>query len=226
MMGDTFRAFEAHARQEAPRECCGLIVRGHHGEETYRPCRNVAPGLREFEIHHADWDAAEDVGEILAVCHSHPGGSALPGASDEAAIQQTGLPWYILGDILQRIDPSITLVGRPFIFGWSDCYAAARDWYLVHLGIRLPDYPREPIDHSQGHSAFTDQFRAFGFVEVEEALPGDLLLLGIHKRVTPDHVAVLLEGGTIFDHQRGRLSGSRPLGALAACITHRLRFVC
>jgi proteasome lid subunit RPN8/RPN11 len=225
MMLDTFNAFEAHAREEAPRECCGLIVRGPHGEETYRPCRNVNPELDQFTVHHEDWDAAEDAGKILAVCHSHPGGSALPGATDWAGIEQSGIPWYILGTTLQRIDPvTPPLAERSFTYGWSDCLALVRDWYLVNRGVRLPDFPREPLFWERGHNVFVDQFTAFGFQEVAEAEPGDLLLMAIGSKAIPNHVAVLLEGERIFDHQIGSLSGTRPLRPLAAHVTHRLRY--
>ena len=223
MMLSTFQDFKAHADSEYPRECCGLIVRGVRGEESYRACRNTSAERDQFSIHCEDWDAAEDAGRVLAVCHSHPDGSALPGSSDIAGIQQTSLPWYILGDVLQRIDPSLVLAERSFQYGWADCFALVRDWYLIHKGVRLPDYPREQLFWTFGHSVFVDLFSSFGFVEVDEAEPGDLLLMAIGSSI-PNHVAVMLDNERIYDHQIGRLSGIRPLRPLAAAVTHRLRY--
>lgn len=80
----------AHAREDAPRECCGLIA-GRNGqlEDLYR-LTNLAPGNRLYEIDPREiYDLefrtlpARDQ-EIVAIYHSHPETEAYPSATDRA----------------------------------------------------------------------------------------------------------------------------------------------
>lgn len=86
----------AHARREAPREACGLVVRVD-GVDQYRPCRNLAQSGQDFELCPRDYAAAEDAGELIAVFHSHPLGAAAPSLADINGQRASGLPWIILG---------------------------------------------------------------------------------------------------------------------------------
>ena len=85
-------AIARHARMCYPEECCGLIV-----DERYVPLRNASVTPREaFHISPADWAAAEDLGDVVAVVHSHPDGRPFPSAADFDAQAATGLPWVIV----------------------------------------------------------------------------------------------------------------------------------
>ena len=81
---------EAHARQELPRESCGVVVAGR-----YIPCRNIADRPeQDFILNPVDYARAALTGRIEAIVHSHPmGGAASP--ADRAACQHTKLPWHI-----------------------------------------------------------------------------------------------------------------------------------
>jgi proteasome lid subunit RPN8/RPN11 len=78
----------AHARDESPRECCGIIA-GRNGapEKLYRT-RNVAAGNRLYEIDPAELIALEfrelpaQGTEIVAIYHSHPASPAYPSQTD------------------------------------------------------------------------------------------------------------------------------------------------
>ena len=80
----------AHAREDAPRECCGLIA-GRSGrlENLYR-LTNLAPGNRLYEIDPREIYDLEfrtlpaRNQEIVAIYHSHPATEAFPSATDRA----------------------------------------------------------------------------------------------------------------------------------------------
>ena len=79
----------AHARREAPRECCGVIG-GTAGEmpELY-PLTNLEPGNTRYRIADAELyrvyrELDERGGEILAIYHSHPSTPAYPSPTDVA----------------------------------------------------------------------------------------------------------------------------------------------
>lgn len=80
-------AMIAHARHEAPRECCGLAV--GHGDRVTRivPVTNLAPGNTRYEAdprelirHFREMD--EQGEELVGIYHSHPSSPALPSPTD------------------------------------------------------------------------------------------------------------------------------------------------
>lgn len=89
------KAVQSHAVVEYPRECCGLVVK-RMGLQLYVPCRNVAEGNSQFVIDPEDWIAAEETGEIVAICHSHPDQPPDPTPADRAACEATQLPWFVV----------------------------------------------------------------------------------------------------------------------------------
>lgn len=75
----------AHAREQAPRECCGLIDTGG----TVHRAHNAATGEAEFAIAAADqfriFEAMRADGtELAAIYHSHPTTEAYPSPQDIA----------------------------------------------------------------------------------------------------------------------------------------------
>jgi [CysO sulfur-carrier protein]-S-L-cysteine hydrolase len=79
----------AHARAEAPRECCGVIA-GRDGRPTrlYR-LTNQEPGVDRYLIDDEQlyrvYREIEDGGdELLAIYHSHPVSPAYPSKTDVA----------------------------------------------------------------------------------------------------------------------------------------------
>ena len=80
----------AHARAEAPRECCGLIA-GQAGSPVhlYR-LENTAPGNALYEIdatqlYDLEFRLLPERGwEVLAIYHSHPSSPAYPSPTDVA----------------------------------------------------------------------------------------------------------------------------------------------
>ncbi len=79
----------AHAREAAPRECCGLLIGLGAQIESAHRSRNVDPSPTRFLIdphdHFAAIRAARAGGrEVVGVYHSHPSTPARPSASDLA----------------------------------------------------------------------------------------------------------------------------------------------
>ena len=79
----------AHARREAPRECCGLIA-GRDGRATrlYRLV-NSEPGVTRYRVDDAElfrvYRDLDGRGEdVLAIYHSHPATPAFPSPTDVA----------------------------------------------------------------------------------------------------------------------------------------------
>jgi proteasome lid subunit RPN8/RPN11 len=79
----------AHARGEAPAECCGILIGRNASIDEAVRARNIAPGPTRFLIDPKDHidarRAARHRGlEVLGFYHSHPHSPAWPSPSDVA----------------------------------------------------------------------------------------------------------------------------------------------
>jgi proteasome lid subunit RPN8/RPN11 len=219
-------ALRAHAAREAPRECCGVLV-VVKGRERYRPCRNLAGDTAEFAIDPADWAAAEDAGEIVAVCHSHVNYPAEASMADRAGVESTGLPWVIVNHptgAVQTYAPHgyrAPLVGRPFCHGVLDCYSLVRDYYARELSIALPDFAREERWWQKGGNLYIEHFADAGFVAVADVRVHDVLLMQVQSSVV-NHAAVMAGDNVILHHLMGRLSSRDVYGGWFHSITRKV----
>lgn len=209
-----------HAQAMYPRECCGLVVRRAPDVLAYMACNNVAVGsLGEdrFEIDAAQYAQAEDEGEIVAICHSHPNASANPSEADLVMCERTSLPWLIMGypsQVLRLVQPSqyeAPLRGRAFHHGVLDCYTLVQDYYQRELGIALPDFARVdewwvPDADGNVQNLYVDHFQEAGFVGVAQPLQRHDVLLMQVKSDRLNHAAVYLGEGKILHHLYGRPS--------------------
>lgn len=237
MQQNTLQAIQAHAVAEYPRECCGLVVSTADGE-AYMPCRNLAETPSEhFRLPAEDYAAAEDLGEVLAVVHSHPNAVATPSDADRTMCEASGLRWHIvsvgLDDDgapapvdLQSIDPSgylAPLVGRQFVHGVLDCYTLVRDFYARKLGVRLNQYERQDDWWNKGQDLYSmERLLAEGFQPITGELQrGDMILMQIRSTV-PNHAGVYLGSGQMLHHMHGRLSERVPYGGMWA---ERTRYI-
>ena len=222
---------KAHAIEQAPAESCGLVVI-IKGRERYWPCQNIATEEDHFVMDPADYAAADDAGEIVAVVHSHPNCHPFASMADRAAMEATKLPWHIYGvatDTWNSYEPegwTAPLVGREWCYGTLDCYSLARDWYAENMGLKLGDYVRNGEWWLKGANTFVENFASEGFVRLEpETQPqwGDALLMQLQSPV-PSHVAICIGEDLILHHMRDRLSSRDVLsGYYAKNTTHILR---
>jgi proteasome lid subunit RPN8/RPN11 len=223
MQNETIEAIRAHAAEAYPRECCGLVL-VVKGRERYQSCTNVAQGTEHFVLAAEEYAAAADLGEILAVVHSHPDAPAQPSQADLVSCEASGLPWHIVrvdladGAPVARemvtIEPSgyqAPLVGRQFSHGVLDCYQLIVDWYSRERGITLKQFSRADEWWNDGKSdLYTEGFPRAGFVKLPDGAPpetGDVVLMQIRaKNGVPNHAGVYLGDDLILHHLHGRLS--------------------
>jgi proteasome lid subunit RPN8/RPN11 len=201
----------AHAERDYPRECCGLVV-VRKGRHRYVPVRNVAERNEHFVMHPDDQAAAEDMGEVVLVVHSHPNLPPLPSMADLIGCEASGLPWLIVNwptGAVHQFAPTgyvAPLYGRTFSHGVLDCYSFIRDYYRQELGTTLPDFARPDEWWLKGQNLYLEGFAAAGFEKVDGPPKlHDVLLMRVSAPV-PNHGAVYLGSGRIGHHQMGRLS--------------------
>ena len=100
MISEAIRAeLKAHAEEDAPNECCGVLVLRDGVAERYVRGRNAleSPYRYELEIHPDVW-FLEDDGYELAVFHSHPETEPRPSRTDrERSGLWAGRPFVIYG---------------------------------------------------------------------------------------------------------------------------------
>jgi proteasome lid subunit RPN8/RPN11 len=205
------------AKRRSPEEICGLIII-FKGREKYHPCKNLSDVPRQtFVLSPSDYSEAEDLGEIIAVVHSHPYVNPAPSDGDRFACEKSGLPWFIVNPQTEKwgyCEPEgfeLPYVGREFIHGLVDCYTLCRDWYQKELGLKMNDYFRRDDWWDNGENLYVDNFKKEGFYEipVEDLKYGDALLMTLDSSTnTTNHAAIYL-GDMIILHHVGRRLSSR-----------------
>lgn len=229
--GEIIQAVRDHAAQEAPRECCGVVI-VVKGRQRYWPCRNISfEEGAHFTIDPTDYAEAADAGEIVAIAHSHVFISPEPNAGDRVFIEKTNLPWLIVNHpvghytITEPNGYKAPLIGRTFIHGIFDCYALAQDYYREEQGIALPDFHRDESWWAKGQNILIENFESFGFVQIDQKdlREGDAILMQLGCDI-PNHIGVYVGNNHILHHATGRLSSRDVYGEMWRRITtHYLR---
>lgn len=235
MIDDLKEVILEHVKAEYPREACGLAII-FKGKLKYIPCKNNAIGTEHFILDAEDYAKAEDMGEVVALIHSHPNASANASEADFVSCEATKLPWYIVGwpsGVWVNFEPSgyvAPLVGRNFHHGVLDCYTLIQDYYLRELGNQLPNFVRHDNwwvakDGKPPENLYVENFAKAGF-EVVSGPPEkhDVLLMMVGADV-PNHAAIYLGDEVILHHLHGRLSSrDQYAGYYDKHTTHILRY--
>ena len=79
----------AHARREAPRECCGLLLGAPATVDAIVPARNLARGVARYRVDPRDHFRAIRIARaaglaVVGAYHSHPRSPATPSPTDVA----------------------------------------------------------------------------------------------------------------------------------------------
>ena len=96
-----FDVLLAHARREAPNECCGLLIGSAHRIEEAVPARNVHEHPSRYLIDPADHFATirrarREGRTIVGAYHSHPHTAAVPSETDIAEAYDPTLVYLII----------------------------------------------------------------------------------------------------------------------------------
>ena len=222
-----------HAKEQDPKESCGLLLE-IKGKEKYFPCKNLSTYSQQcFIIDPDDFVKAEETGNILAVIHSHPVTPPIASQADKISCENSDLPWHIVNPKTEQwgyYEPSgykPTLVGRPWVWGVTDCWSLVRDWYKQEKNIVLRDWDR-PTTPQQflEKPLFESCAWRTGFRELrtdEKLINGDVLLMSILSP-TLNHVAIFLDGD-VLHHLADRISCKEPYNRwLLKCTGKRYRY--
>jgi cell wall-associated NlpC family hydrolase len=219
----TLAAIKKHALKSYPIESCGFVLKVNN-REKYRPTFNSAiHPSRDFLISGEEYAEAEELGNILAIVHSHPDHDSKASETDKVQCELSKLPWLIVSVIkevdgtleiagINRIEPEgymAPLIGREFHHGVLDCYTLIKDYYSRELQIELPDFERKDDWWKDGVSKlYDDNLAKTGFVRVTEGIEvGDLITMQIKSdNDTPNHGGVYVGNGQFIHHLYGHLS--------------------
>ena len=223
-----------HAKQQDPKEACGLLL-NIRGKERYYPCRNLSMTDHQcFILDPEDYVKADNAGDIVAIFHSHPINLPNPSDADRVSCESSGLPWYIVNPNTEQwayLEPcgyKAPLLGRQWVWGLTDCWALVRDWYKEVKNIQLKDWDR-PITPEEFYKnpLFEECAETTGFrkLKYDEALQnGDVLAMSILGKGL-NHVAIFIDGD-VLHHLTDRLSCIEPYSEwLQKCTGARYRYV-
>ena len=203
----------AHAKDEFPRESCGLVA-VVKGRFRYFPCRNIAETPDEhFVLNGDDYANVESKGEIVAVIHSHPKTNHAPSSADRVACEKSGLPWFVINPQTGNwgyCEPDgfeLPYVGREFSHGVVDCYTLLKDFYKKEFEIELNHYDRRDQWWHKGENLYLENFKNEGMEEIaqDELKYGDIILMNLDSPVH-NHCAIYIGEQQILHHVQGRLS--------------------
>ena len=223
----------AHAKDQDPKECCGLLL-NIRGKERYHPCRNLSVESDEyFILDPEDYIKGSNLGEITAIIHSHPDTPPVASQADKMSCEQTKLPWYIVNPKTETwgyYEPcgyEAPLLGRPWVWAVTDCWSLVVDWYRKEKGIKLLDYERPTrIEDFTDDPVFERYLpsRGFRLLRPEEPLiNGDVLAMSILGKGL-NHVAIFIDGD-VLHHSADRLSCREPYSPwLLKCTGGRYRY--
>lgn len=206
-----FAEIVRQAEAEAPRECCGFLLRTVNGNGyEVLPCRNTADEPTEFfRINSSEHLNALNTGRLAAYYHSHPKTSEQFSPADKAVSEAALLPLYVYSLVTQQFnlhEPKgrcLPLEGRFFVFGLHDCAGLVIDYHRCRLNIDLPAMlPEErTVKHLTDGFANLDQYlQRGGFVEVKGPSTNAVVLMSLNGTGLVNHAAVLVDPSTIL-HQ-------------------------
>ena len=210
------------AEKTKPCEMCGLIVQSGR-KVVFIQAENLAENPDDFfEISPESFIAAEEVGEILAVVHSHPNDEPYLSGADRQIHTKQSYPWVLATQgRLKTFRPCRHLRGRVFDYGKADCGTLVRDAFML-AGLDLPDHNRTDMDADAAADYWQQHLSVCGFSKVPDGLKnlqaGDVILTELGGNA--NHAALYLGDGEILHHAYNQLSRREPFGNFWQGVTH------
>ncbi len=204
---------QKHFEEWYPKEGCGVLV-VIKGDLKWFPCDNVATNEDDFVICSRQYIDISHKGDIVGIVHSHPDASNKPSETDIKYCNVTAIPYYIFSYPsmeLNIVQPESlvkkNLYGRDYEFGVSDCFEAARDYY-IKKGLSIPSRPLFEDDWWEKNlNYFTEEYIAtWGFKRIEENMQKDDLLIFKIRANVGNHCGVYLGEDLFYHHAENRLS--------------------
>lgn len=224
------QAILSHAKQVQPQESCGFVI--SVGDKwQYVPCENVADDpLNFFEISPDDFLAAESLGEIIALVHSHPDDKTEKGlpylstVDRECQIRTQCDFWLVVGGEIKCFRYIPALLGRTFENNKQDCRNILLDCYML-AGADFPDDVKYAFDWFEtGANLYEENLLRFGFEKLsqdEQPQLGDIVMLQIGSEVA-NHAGIYLGEQLMLHHSEGRLSARVPYNGFWLQYTHSI----
>ena len=86
-----------HAEQEAPRECCGLVIQDGN-DKRYIRMENISEFKDDFKMDGLAFATYQAISKILYVVHSHYEEDCHPSQHDIDNCNALGIPYLIVSD--------------------------------------------------------------------------------------------------------------------------------
>lgn len=210
------KEIKQHALDEAPNECCGILLQNELTKnlEVFK-CRNTSGNKsKHFSISPSQYLKATLKGKIIAFYHSHNSENDFSDY-DKTQSEKHNVKFilYSVGNnsfseyTPQKFLPSY--VGREFQIGVSDCFTLVRDYYLEECGIEINNYYRDYSWFIKNPNSYEQFYQKEGFVEVFAGpitdtsgfKKHDTILMKCLGKIFPTHAGMYVGNGLILHHQ-------------------------
>lgn len=200
------------AVNKLPRESCGLVIEKNNALE-YISCRNESVEVESFVINTSDYAAAEDLGNIKYIVHSHPYTGIQPSEVDKLSLELDDIPWLIVCPHTKTYSITVPtgyvppLLGREYTHGISDCLSIVLDYYKLKLNINLGTYYREDLWWLMGKNYYNEELPKAGFIKVTDGTlkEHDIILMRVASSIE-NHAAIYIGNNKILHHPQNRIS--------------------
>ncbi len=145
-----------HARKEAPKEACGLLLGRGNRVESVLPVVNIAPEpTSRYQID--DATVAQHHHQIIGFYHSHPQHDPIPSQTDIQEAWSNGAVYVIIG--LKSIRPKVAA----WIFHHEGSGTVGAVDVITHGGIEAADHDT-PLTKTQQRAVIASALLALIFL--------------------------------------------------------------
>ena len=208
-----------HALDEAPDECCGVLLQNKNTKdlEIFK-CKNSSTNkANHFLISPSDYLKASKGGEILAFYHSHFSEEDSFSEYDKLQSEQHNVKFILYcvkKNSFHEHKPEkckSPYVGRDFELGVNDCLTLGIDYYENECNIKIKNHYRDRNWFIENPNSYQEHYKEEGFIKMldgpltKKDLPKikkhDALLMKYLGKNFPTHGAIYVGNGLILHHQ-------------------------